>query len=323
MRRRRLPHFLWLHILNRMRSVRLELPSFAKINWLLRILGRRDDGFHEICTIFQTVSLADRIVFEHQKELTLISDRKDLSCGEDNLIIRAARLLQRETGSSLGARIELAKKIPAPGGLGGGSSNAAVALLGLATLWDLDVDFARLIELGAELGSDVPFFLFGGTAFGAGRGTSVTPTRDFRERFMLIVTPDVDVPTAAAFTRLNAPNLTKNDLKSILKICQKEAESFDLAQSGPRNDFEPSVFEFEPAIELVKRTLIDNGARGAVLCGSGASVVGIFDKEETRQASIKALDEFKDWRKFAVATVDRDEFRDAFKECARLFPIGF
>lgn len=306
-----------------MKSPILELPSFAKVNWRLRILGRRDDGFHELCTIFQSVSLADQLVFERDTGLSLSCDRPDVPCGEDNLIIRAARLLQRETGCVQGARIALRKIIPAPGGLGGGSSNAAVALLGLSILWSLDIGFETLLAMAAELGSDVPFFLFGGTALGTGRGTDVSQMKDVDESFLLIVTPAVDVPTAAAFGRVNTGNLTKNSLKSILKICQNEAESFDLAQCGPHNDFEDSVFDFEPTVSKVKRSLLENGARDAVLCGSGSSVVGIFDKEETRQATISALEEFKEWRKFAVATVSRDQYRGAFSECARLFPIGF
>lgn len=323
MRQRRLPHFFWLLILNRMNSASFELPSFAKVNWRLKILGRRDDGFHELCTIFQTVSLADRIRFEKHDELTLSCDRADLNCGDDNLIIRAARILQNEAGTAHGAKLTLSKRIPAPGGLGGGSSNAAVALLGLSVLWEIEIGFERLVELAARLGSDVPFFLYGGTALGTGRGTDISPVRGCDEPYLLIVTPGIDVPTATAFARVNAPNLTKNHLKRILKICQNEGETFNLAQSGPHNDFEDSVFEVEPTISKVKRILLSGGARDAVLCGSGASVVGIFDKEETRQATIKALDEFKEWRKFAVATVSRDEYRDAFLKCARLFPIGF
>ncbi len=298
------------------------LPSFAKINWLLRILGRREDGFHELCTIFQTVSLFDEITFEESDDIKLTCDTANIPVDETNLIIKAALLLKKEFGVEKGAKIHLVKRIPAPGGLGGGSSNAAAALLGLAAPWNLDVEFERLVEIGARLGSDVPFFFYGGTARGSGRGTEIHPLQDFSEKFLLIVTPDVQVSTAAAFARINAPYLTKETSKSILKICQNEGESFDFGQSAISNDFEKSVFEFEPEIRRVKEKLLASGAKQAVLSGSGASVFAVFDKEETRQATLKALEK-TNWRKFAVATVSREEFRAAFTKCKRLFPISF
>ena len=299
------------------------LPSFAKINWLLRILGRREDGFHELFTIFQTVSLFDKISFAKSDELILTCDNENIPTDETNLIVKAARLLKDEFGVKSGVRIHLEKRIPAPGGLGGGSSNAAVALLGLATLWDLEIGFESLVEIGARLGADVPFFLYGGTAFGTGRGTEIVPMSEFKEKHLLIVTPDVHVSTAEAFAQVKATYLTKETSKSILKICQNEAGSFNLRQNNFSNDFEKSVFRGFPEIERVKRKLLESGARTALLSGSGASVFAIFDNEETRQAAQKALDKEKNWRKFAVATISSDEYRAAFEKCERLFPISF
>src|SRR5215204_3853568 len=126
---------------------RFTLPSFAKINWLLRILGKREDGFHELCTIFQTVSLFDEISFEESERIILTCSDGNIPTGETNLIIRAALLLQKEFDVKTGAKIHLEKRIPAPGGLGGGSSNAAVALLGLAALWELPIEFEKLVGL--------------------------------------------------------------------------------------------------------------------------------------------------------------------------------
>jgi 4-diphosphocytidyl-2-C-methyl-D-erythritol kinase len=299
------------------------LPSFAKINWLLRILGRREDGFHELFTIFQTVSLFDEISFEESVETTLTCDDERIPVDETNLIVRAAAFLQKEFGIKKGAKIHLRKRIPSPGGLGGGSSNAAVALLGLATLWDLEIEFEKLVEIGAALGSDVPFFFYGGTACGAGRGTEISHLADVSEKFLLVVTPARTVSTAEAFARFGAPYLTKETSKSILKICQNEAENFNLRQRELVNDFEKSVFEFEPEIRRVKEKLLASGAEQAILSGSGASVFAVFDKEETRQATLKALEDEKNWRKFAVATVSRDEYRAALNKCERLFPISF
>ncbi|HEY8560677.1 MAG TPA: 4-(cytidine 5'-diphospho)-2-C-methyl-D-erythritol kinase [Pyrinomonadaceae bacterium] len=306
-----------------MTDKRFTLPSFAKINWLLRILGRRDDGFHELCTVFQTVSLCDEITFAESEALTLTCNLEKLPVDESNLIVRAASLLRAEYDVEAGAALHLEKRIPAPGGLGGGSSNAAVALLGLARLWNLEIPTEKLTEIGSRLGSDVPFFFFGGTAFGGGRGTEIVPLNDLEEKFLLVVTPAVEVPTAAAFARVRAPRLTNETSKSILKICQNEARGFDLRQSEVLNDFEPSVFEFQPEIRRVKKTLLATGAERALLSGSGASVFAVFDKEETRQATIKALEKETNWRKFAVATVSREEYRAALENASRLFPISF
>ncbi len=302
---------------------RFKLPSFAKINWQLRILGKRDDGFHELCTIFQTVSLTDEITFEDNDDFILTCNNASIPTDETNLITKAAQMLRNEFEVKKGAKIHLNKQIPVPGGLGGGSSNAAAALLGLATLWDLQIDFDKLLKIGAKLGSDVPFFFFGGTALGTGRGTKIVPLNDITETFGLIVTPNVDVSTAEAFARLNAPYLTKETSKSILKICQIEANNFRLRQSKLINDFEKSVFEFQPEIKRVKNKLFELGAIQASLSGSGASVFAIFDKEETRQATLKALEEETNWRKFAVATISRNQFREAFYYCSRLLPISF
>ncbi len=299
------------------------LPSFAKINLRLRILGKRGDGFHELCTIFQTVSLFDEISFEEHDEIFLTCSDGKIPLDETNLIVKAGQVLKNEFKIKMGAKIHLEKRIPAPGGLGGGSSNAAVALLGLATLWDLKIDFKKLIEIGAKLGSDVPFFFYGGTALGTGRGTEIISIEDSHEKYLLIVTPDLEVSTAAAFARLDAPYLTNETSKSILKICQIEADNFDLRQSKLINDFEKSVFEFQPEIKRVKEKLLELGAVQASLSGSGASVFAIFDKEETRQATLKALVNETNWRKFAVATISRNEFREALKKCSRLLPISF
>lgn len=289
----------------------LALLSFAKINWNLHIIGKRADGFHELFTIFQTVSLSDRIVFQTADELVLTCDDPRIPTGETNLIIKAALALREKFAVKTGARIHLEKRIPAPGGLGGGSSNAAVALLGLKKLWKIEATDEELHEIAESLGSDVPFFLYGGSAIGTGRGTEIEPLADRREKFMLVVTPAVDVPTGAAFARLGAPLLTNADSKSILQICRKAAAAPILDYRKLINDFERSVFALAPEIEEVKQTLLDCGARHALLSGSGASVYAVFDKAETRQTTIEQIEKSHDWRMFAVATVSREEYRAA------------
>lgn len=300
-----------------------RLPAFAKINWFLRVVGKRDDGFHEICTAFQTVSLCDKLTFAENDKIILTCDQPQMPVDERNLIFRAAISFREKFKIKTGARIHLEKRIPAPGGLGGGSSDAAVTLLGLVKLWEIEIGFDDLCEIGSEIGSDVPFFFFGGTALGTGRGTKVLPVDEIEEKFMLVVTPEIDVPTSAAFARLNAPRLTNQSPESNLKYCRSEAETLNLRHCNLKNDFELTVFKIEPEIARVKEKLLQLGANCASLSGSGASVFAVFDKEETRQATLKALEDERHWRKFAVATISRNEYREALNLSEKLFPISF
>ena len=290
-----------------------SLPSFAKINWTLRVLGKRADGFHELFTIFQTISLHDTLVFEKSDRLELFCDDPTVPTDEGNLIIKAGQKLKDLTGYAIKGRVTLVKRIPSPGGLGGGSSNAMTAIFGLLKLNGIrPIKTWELRDLASSLGADVPFFLCGGTATGADRGDYVLPNiAEIDEPYLLVVTPQVEVPTAEAFAVINAPPLTKSDAESILTVCREEASSFDPRLSVLKNEFEASVFDAYPEVGRVKETLLGLGAVNAVMSGSGASVFGIFDNTETRQAAEKALDKESTWRKFAVSTVSRSEYRRA------------
>jgi 4-diphosphocytidyl-2-C-methyl-D-erythritol kinase len=292
----------------------VTLPSFAKINLHLQVIGRRTDGFHDLCTVFQTVSLHDTISVARADSITMTCGDEKIPVDERNLVVRAANSLRDQYGIELGAEIHLEKRIPAPGGLGGGSSNAALTLLALRKLWEIDIGIDELHPVAERLGADVPFFLYGGTALGMGRGEIVEPISDFTEQFMLIVAPDVAVATRDAFKRLKARSLTKQESKRILHLCRLDLESADFKYTAFKNDFEISVFATYPEVERVKSTLLDLGADRAMLSGSGGSVFAVFDKEETRQAAMKALDNEVNWRKFAVATISRDEYREALKQ---------
>lgn len=289
------------------------LPSFAKINLDLRVIGKRDDGYHELFTVFQTVSLCDEISFVASNALEMTCSDPLIPIDNHNLIIQAANILRQRFWVSSGVKIHLEKRIPAPGGLGGGSSNAAVALIGLKRLWDLELNSEEMVEIAATLGSDVPFFLYGGTAMGFGRGTVVEPIRDVIEDFLLIVTPNVYISTGDAFKKLNAASLTTEDAERILLNCRFNDKTIDLRHTALKNDFEPIVFAGHPQITLVKETLLDLGAVNVLLSGSGASVFAVFDKEETRQTAMKALDLHVNWRTFAAATISREEYRDKLK----------
>lgn len=296
------------------------LPSFAKINLFLHILGKRPDGFHEICTVFQTVSLHDTLKFDLSDKLELTCNDKQIPTDESNLIIKAAKLLRQKTNTAKGAKIYLEKNIPFPGGLGGGSSNAAVTLLGLSKLWNLGISFEELHEIAACIGSDVPFFLYGGTALGTGRGTEIEALRDFTENNMIIVTPNIEISTSEAYKQISAEYLTNIDSKSILKICRDKAERLASGHLNFQNDFEKSVFEIAPEIKRLKNKLSSSGATNALLSGSGGSVFAIFDKMENRQIALSAFESEKNIRKFAVQTVSRQAYQNFLEPCQSLFP---
>lgn len=284
-----------------------QLPSFAKINLGLRILGRRDDGYHELETVFQTISLHDTLHFEASEELVLQCDDPRVPLGEKNLVIKAAKLLAEEFSVNKGAKILLEKRIPFPGGLGGGSSNAAVVLVGLSRLWNIDLRAGELEPIAAKIGADVPFFLRGGTALGTSRGDKIEELDDAPIKNLLIVTPDIDVPTREIFTRYAADSLTSTAAESILLNYRFRPEGATVFE----NDLERTVFAMHPEIGSVKRELENLGAKAAQMSGSGASVFAVFEKEETRQAALKALGQRPDWRKFAVAAISRKQYREA------------
>ncbi len=292
-------------------SPSFALPSFAKINWTLRVLGRRDDGFHELFTVFQTVSMHDTLHFEAGESIEFHCDDPGIPEDETNLVVKAAYLLKSSARAEGGARIFLEKRIPSPGGLGGGSSNAAVTLIALNRLWGLDIPQYELHSIAAELGSDVPFFLHGGTTIGTGRGEFIEPIEDIVAENMLIVTPPIPVSTRDAFADLNSPTLTMAERNHILPVCRSEALALDLRRTALKNDFERTVFAAHPEIAWAKTALLELGAVNAAMSGSGASVFAVFDNTETRQTATKALDNESTWRKFAVATIGRNEYARA------------
>jgi 4-diphosphocytidyl-2-C-methyl-D-erythritol kinase len=296
------------------------LSSFAKINWQLRVLGRRADGFHELRTIFQTVTLKDKLTFaaRDDDELHLTSDSTDIPLDESNLILRAAVVLRDSRGIRKGASIHLEKNIPMEAGLGGGSSNAAITLIGLAHLWEIEMTKQELTKIGARLGADVPFFLTGGTALGIGLGTEVSSIKEVVAEHLLIVKPVAKVSTAEAYKALNSPALTKVGSDIILSISRADEQFTDSHPIALHNDFEPVVFPLKPEIERAKDALLNSGARSALLAGSGASVFGVFENMEARERALMMLKRESGWRIFPCATLTRHAYLAALGACAQL-----
>lgn len=274
------------------------------------MLGRRADGFHEICTVFQTVSLQDNLTFELADEVSLTCNQADIPVDENNLIVRAANVLRERFFVPSGAQIHLDKRIPSPGGLGGGSSDAAIALLALIKLWRIEISKTELTEIAASLGADVPFFLTGGTALGTGLGTRIEPLADVPKTLLLIVTPAESVSTAAAYKALGAPGLTDQILSGILAICRFETGDAKFLETELHNDFENTVFADKPEIARVKEALFRANARNALMSGSGASVFGIFDDLATRTQAAQQLRETEEsWKVFECETISAGEYQ--------------
>lgn len=294
----------------------IRLPSFAKINWSLQILGKRPDGYHEVRTTLQTISLHDDLHFEHspEQDISLCCDDPQIPNGSENLIVRAAEALRDRCQVTNGARIHLHKSIPAQAGLGGGSSNAAVTLLALKRLWNVAVSSEELAKIAASLGSDVPFFLSGGSALATGIGTVVTKLPDAENTQLIVIHPRASVSTADAYKALSSPALTSNNPIPILSSSLDEANSRERKLSSQRelkNDFESVIFDIEPEIERAKMSLLAAGAQGALLAGSGSSVFGIFANREAQQRALNEIKVEPGWRVFACATVSRIEYARA------------
>jgi len=260
----------------------VRIPAFAKINLRLDILGKRADGFHELRTIFQAISLHDELRMRASRsgEITLrIEGNQPLSAepAEKNLVYRAVEALRRELKIRGGVEIELKKKIPAGRGLGGGSSDAAAALLGYLRLTKKKLPAARLLQIAASLGADVPFFLRGGRALGVNKGDEIYPLPDIPKLHILIVSPkEIHVPTPDAYRWLKARLLTLTKSAVNHKLFEFCALCWSAQGSGLSNDFERPVFQRHSRLDRIKRELLQRGAAEASLAGSGSAVFGVF-----------------------------------------------
>ncbi len=288
----------------------LTLPSFAKINWTLEILGRRPDGYHEVRTLLQTIDVADELTFELAEQgIAVYCDHPEVPCDETNLVYRAAKSLGDFTGAGKGVRIWIAKRSPVAAGLGGGSGNAAVTLLALQRLWNVRVEPRDLFGLAAKLGADTPFFLIGGTCLGVGRGDEVYPLADIAEEFLLLVNPGVAVPTREVYASL-PPELTKPEV--VIKMpLSFEAAYAAIARPGAPiplvNDLETPAFALRPALIEVKRRLERAGARGVLMSGSGSTFFAIFDSAGARERAEGELSA-TGWRCLRARTLGRTEY---------------
>lgn len=261
----------------------LTLQSPAKINWTLRVVGRRPDGFHDIESLVSPVTLFDELVFSERGDarFEILCDRGDLPAGEANLIWRAASLLATEAGVRSGMSCRLTKRIPVGGGLGGGSSNAATALLGLNRLWGLAWPTDRLLSLAARLGSDVALFLCGGPAIISGRGERVRPCRLGWNGWIVLLLPGVPVSTAQVYA---AWRPTEGGSSDPVAPCWGEGWPAVRCMEQSYNMLEAPAFQVWPALREYQERATMLARRPIRLSGSGSTLFTAFDEEAQAQA---------------------------------------
>ena len=282
----------------------VRIPAFAKVNLCLHVLGRRPDGYHELRTIFQTISLRDTLELSATPKEGISLEMNDaaLPAGPENLVWRAVEAMQKELRTHGGVHARLEKRIPVARGLGGGSSDAAAALIGMMRLAKKKVPLERLMEIAAGLGADVPFFLFGGRALAVNRGDEIYPLPDGPRQTILVVSPkDIGVSTKDAYAWLSA-ELTKRPeppkIWGFCALCWSRQEAVS-------NDFEGPVFGRHPRLGEIRDGLLKRGAADAALAGSGSAVFGIFRNPARARRAARA---FPEDSVFAVETVSRKNY---------------
>jgi 4-diphosphocytidyl-2-C-methyl-D-erythritol kinase len=261
------------------------VPAFAKINLGLRILGKRPDGYHELETLFLQIELADYLHFEKTagSHLELTCDKPELPVDASNLCHRAHALIGAAAQRQLGVRLHLEKHIPAGAGLGGGSSDAAITLIALNRLFELNLSNDTLYHLATQLGSDVPFFLAGGLCWGRGRGEILAPSATLPDFWVLLVVPLIEVSTAWAYQNYNKLGLTNKQksrkLPSLSIVQLTDQDCMAVCQ----NDLEAAVFEKYEELGFIKAQLQQSGAFVASMTGSGSAMFGLFRTQQEAQ----------------------------------------
>ena len=271
----------------------LQLTAPAKINWTLEVLGKRTDGYHEIRSVMQTISLADTLTLQPADELALTvqNDRGFLDIlPEKNLTFRAADLLRQRTGGSKCAHVTLTKGIPVAAGLGGGSSDAAAVLRGLRRLWQLDLSDDESVAIASELGSDVPFFLRGGTALASGRGVQIEPLPDVSQQRLVVAWPERAAPadkTARMYAALRPEHYTEGSRTE--RLAERVLRGEPVRHEKLFNVFETVLPEVDPeAAELFERAAALG--LGPHLCGSGPAFFFLVAADRPAEPLLRALD---------------------------------
>lgn len=272
----------------------LQLPSNAKINLGLKVLNKREDGYHNLFSLFLPISLCDSIQFELANTVTVKSTVDEFVPQELNLCYKAAMALQEYTGSKQGVHILCEKNIPMGAGLGGGSSNAATTLLALRNLWELSISDVELHTIAMKLGSDVPFFLQNAPMIVSGKGDILTPFPISNFPYsMILVNPGIHSSTVFAFKKLGRTSTFQADIPDYSQFVVDNSFVIPETKSFIENDFEIVLFEEFPILEEIKSKFRNFGAKLSIMSGSGSTMVGLFTEPPDSEIVTNTYEQFK------------------------------
>ena len=280
----------------------LTVKAYAKINLSLEVLGKLESGYHRIVSVMQTINLSDEISYVLSNELTVQSNLPSLDT-PDNLVLKAADILKQYTGYPGGVNIYLKKTIPAASGLGGGSSDAAATLRALCNLWDLETEDKELEDLASTIGSDVPFFLSGGTAIAEGRGEIIHKLPLMPTVYLVILTPDMEMPykTANMYAHLTPKDYTAGEISFCLKSCLENGKQPD--DKLFFNVFERVAFDLLPQLQIYRRAMLQAGASCVHLTGSGPA---LYTMESYKDKAIEMAERLREsgYKPYLTCTID-------------------
>lgn len=268
----------------------ISLDAFGKINLSLDVLHKRVDGYHELNTIMQQIDLKDTITLKKlNKGIKIQCNNIHVPLDNTNLVYKAWDKIIEKTGVKKGIHIIIDKKIPVAAGLAGGSTNGAAVLKGLNTLWDLKLSQEELMDIGLEIGADVPFCIMGGTAHGKGVGEKLTKLKSFSNKMVLLANVGLPISTAYVYKNLNLNNIRNRiDIDTMIKYI--EEDNLSKLAKNMANVMEQVVIKEHPIIDEIKKYMINYGALGSLMSGSGPTVFGLFDDENKLYRCKNALE---------------------------------
>jgi len=262
----------------------IEIKAPAKINIGLKVLSKREDGFHNLSTLFYPINdLYDTLIFEKSNHFSFLCDAENIPKDDSNLIVKAKNILEIETNKKINVQIKLIKRIPTEAGLGGGSSDAATTLISLNEMFSLGLNYEKLITLSLKLGSDVPLFIKPKPSIGKSRGEILEPIELEIQEPILIVNPKIKVSTKEAFSEIQPFN-SEIDYQSLISNGKID---YQLLKEKVTNDFEKNIFSHYPEIKNIKNIMLENGALFSLMTGTGSTVFGIFNNVEEAEKVVQ------------------------------------
>lgn len=268
---------------------KIKVKAYAKINLSLDVLGKREDGYHEISTIMQSIDLADILEFEKSDTIEILCDNPKVPVGEDNLIVKVINLLKEKYQKKEGILVRLNKKIPLAAGLAGGSADAAATIVALDKLWNLNMSKEEKREIALKVGADVPFCLEGGTKLAKGIG-EIFENLKVPSMSLLLAKPDIEISTKEIYDKWDRLNFKSHHATFLVAQAIQEGNIYKIAENI-KNDLELVTSRECEVINQIKKELLKKGALGCAMSGSGPTVYGIFDDLERLKRAYEDLKE--------------------------------